>query len=155
MATRADIEQFLAQKRFLMVGVSRNPKDFTRALFREFVSRGYDVVPVNPNGGDEVDGVKCLKRIGEANPPADAALITTKPEPAGIAALECAEAGVKTIWMYRAAGKGAVNRQAAEQCRERGVRVIEGECPFMFLENPGFPHNFHAFCKKIFGSYPR
>jgi len=47
-STREDIEDFLAQKRLVMVGVSRNPKDFSRGLFRDLRRRGYDMVPVNP-----------------------------------------------------------------------------------------------------------
>jgi predicted CoA-binding protein len=31
-----------------MVGVSRNPKDFSPGLFRDLRRRGYDMVPVNP-----------------------------------------------------------------------------------------------------------
>ena len=44
MATLDEIRDFLSLKRIAVVGVSRNPKDFTRSLFREFVRRGYDVV---------------------------------------------------------------------------------------------------------------
>jgi len=33
------IQDFLAQKRFAFAGVSRQPKDFSRALFREFRAR--------------------------------------------------------------------------------------------------------------------
>ncbi len=42
------IEDFLAQKRIAMVGVSRHPKDFSADLFQELRRRGYDMVPVNP-----------------------------------------------------------------------------------------------------------
>jgi predicted CoA-binding protein len=42
------IEDFLAQKRISMIGVSRNPKDFSAALFEELRKRGYEVIPINP-----------------------------------------------------------------------------------------------------------
>jgi len=48
MTTLQDIQSFLDLKRLAVVGVSRNPTDFTRVLFREFRNRGYDAVPVNP-----------------------------------------------------------------------------------------------------------
>lgn len=48
MSSLARIREFLGQKRLAIVGVSRQPRDFSRALFREFCSRGYEVVPVNP-----------------------------------------------------------------------------------------------------------
>ena len=52
MTTHNLIKEFLAQKRFAMVGVSRSPKDFSRTLFSEFIKRGNDVVPVNPHATD-------------------------------------------------------------------------------------------------------
>ena len=40
-------------------------------------------------------------------------------------------------------------------CQSKGIRVIAGECPFMFLPNAGFPHSWHRFIKQAMGSYPR
>ena len=51
MASKQAIDSFLSCRRIAVVGVSRDPKDFSRAVFRAFVERGYDAVPVNPNGG--------------------------------------------------------------------------------------------------------
>lgn len=45
------IEDFLAEKRIAMVGISRDPANFSVKLFEELCRRGYDVVPVNPNTG--------------------------------------------------------------------------------------------------------
>jgi predicted CoA-binding protein len=154
MTAREDIDGFLARKRLLVVGVSRHPNDFTRVLFRELLKRGYDAVPVNP-AITEAEGVPCYPHAGEVSPPAEAALLLTRPEVTSRVARECADAGVQTLWMYRAGGAGAVDRDAASFCRSRGVRVIEGECPFMFLPKSGFPHQVHGFIKKLLGSYPR
>ena len=41
------IDDFLAQRRIAMVGISREPKNFSVMLFEELSRRGYDVVPVN------------------------------------------------------------------------------------------------------------
>ena len=46
-----NIRDFLAQKRFAFIGVSRQPKDFSRALFPRIPSRGYEPVPVHPEVG--------------------------------------------------------------------------------------------------------
>ena len=55
--TRAEIDKFLSNHRIALVGVSRNPQDFSRAVFRELTARGYDVVPVNPLSLAEVSGI--------------------------------------------------------------------------------------------------
>jgi len=70
------IEDFLAQKRIAMIGVSRNPKDFSSALFEELRKRGYDMVPVNPRVS-AVLGQPCYARVQDIQPPVDAALLMT------------------------------------------------------------------------------
>ena len=154
MTTRKTIDDFLGAKRLAVVGVSRNPKDFTRSLFRELRSRGYDVVPVHPDA-TEMDGVPAVARVSEVSPPADGALLLTRPQVTGEVVRQCQEAGIRRIWMYRAVGAGAVSLQAVEFCEKNGMSVVAGECPFMFLPGSGFPHNTHAFCKKLVGRYPK
>jgi uncharacterized protein len=68
---------------------------------------------------------------------------------------DCAEAGIRQIWMYRAGGSGAVSAKAVEYCRAKGIEVIPGECPFMFLPDAGGVHRFHRFLRKITGRFPR
>jgi uncharacterized protein len=154
MTTRKAIDDFLAVKRLAVVGVSRNPKDFTRSLFRELRSRGYDVVPVHPEAA-EIDGVPAVPSVSSVSPPAEGALLLTGPKVTGEVVRQCREAGIRRIWMYRAVGAGAVSAEAIEFCRAGGMSVVEGECPYMFLPGSGFPHNFHAFCRKLLGSYPK
>jgi uncharacterized protein len=154
MTSLHTIQDFLGAKRFAVVGVSRNPRDFTRGLFRELQSRGYDVVPVNPEA-QEVEGVPAFRSVEQVTPPVEAALLLTNSEVTGKIIEECARAGVRRVWMYRAAGAGAVNTEAVRFCESKGIDVVEGECPYMFLPQPGFPHNFHGFCRKVFGQMPR
>jgi predicted CoA-binding protein len=52
MAAKQAIDSFLSCRRIAVLGVSRNPRDFSRSVLRAFVERGYDAVPVNPNGGE-------------------------------------------------------------------------------------------------------
>jgi uncharacterized protein len=153
MQELSTIREFLALKRFAVVGVSRNPKDFTRSLFREFLKRGYDAVPVNPGAG-EVDGVRAVARVAEIAPAVDAALLLTKPAVTESVVKECHAAGIRLIWMYRAIGSGAVSPAAAAYCETNGIKLIRGECPFMFLPETALPHRFHALCKKLIGAYP-
>src|ERR1035437_3036281 len=108
MTTRKQIADFLSRKRLAVIGVSRNPKDFTRSLFRELVKREFDVVPVNP-AVTEVDGLRCYPHVQDINPPVEGALLLTKPAITEQVVRECDAAGVRSVWMYRAAGAGAVS----------------------------------------------
>ena len=153
-ASMETIEDFLAQKRIAMAGISRDPVSFSAKLFEELCRRGYDVVPVNPNA-EQVQVRRCFARLQDIQPPVEAALLMTSPEATEAVVNDCAEAGIRRVWMYRAGGKGAVNRQAVQFCRERGIQVVPGQCPFMFLPNTAGFHRFHGFVRKITGRYPR
>lgn len=147
------VQDFLGHKRFAMAGLSRNPKSFSAVLFKELCDRGYDVAPVNPNA-DEIGGRKCFARIQDIQPSVDAALLMTSPEATDSVVHDCAEAGVKSIWMYRATGRGAVSEHAVAFCQARGMQLIAGECPLMFLPDSGVIHHLHGFVRKITGRYP-
>ena len=148
------IVNFLAQKRMAMVGISREPRSFSVTLFEELCRRGYDVIPVNPNTPN-VMGRRCFARLQDIHPPVAAALLMTSPTVTESVVLDCAEAGVRLVWMYRAAGQGAVSQRAIAYCRDRGIQVIPGECPYMFLPATGPFHRIHGFVRKITGRYPR
>lgn len=148
MNSLSEIQDFLAQKRVAMVGVSRNPHEFSRMLFREFAQRGYDVVPVHP-GLEEVEGRHCFERAQKIQPPAEAALLLTAPATTEQVVEDCAAAGITRIWMYRACTK------AIQYCQSRGIELIAGECPLMFFPNARGIHRFHGLLKKITRTYPR
>jgi predicted CoA-binding protein len=153
MASKRAIDSFLSCRRIAVVGVSRDPKDFSRMVFRAFVERGYDAVPVNASGG-ELDGRPAARWVGEVQPPPEAALLLTPPAATGQVVRECADAGVKRVWMHRGAGQGAVSPEAVALCRERGIEVVDGECPFMFLPDTGWFHGVHRFFKRLGGRLP-
>ena len=148
------IEDFLAQKRIAMIGISRNPKGFSAVLFQELRKRGYEVIPVNPKA-TEVLGQPCFTRIQDIQPPVDTALLMTPANVTDAVVSDCAEAGIRRIWMYRAAGKGAVSPSAVAFCQQHGIQVVPGQCPFMFLPGAGGIHKFHGFVRKITGRYPK
>ena len=152
-ATLDAIETFLSVKRIAMVGLSRNPKDFSAMLFNELVRRGCEVIPVNPNA-PTVLGRPSFARVQDIQPPVEAALLMTSPDVTESVVVDCAQAGVRHIWMYSAGGNGAVSLNAVSFCAEHGIQVVPGECPFMFFPKNGF-HRIHGWVRRIAGSYPK
>jgi predicted CoA-binding protein len=137
-----------------MVGVSRNPKDFSASLFQELCRRGYDVVPVNPNA-PAVLGKTCFAHVQDIQPKVDAVLLMTTPTVTDTVVADCAVAGVSRVWMFRATGTGAISEKAIAFCQEHGILVIAGQCPFMFLPGGDAIHRFHGFFRKITRRYPK
>jgi len=153
-STRHDIEDFLARKRLAMVGVSRDPKDFSRGLFADLRQRGYDMVPVNPKL-DEVGGTRCFARLQDVTPPVAGVLVMTAPEKTEQVVHDADEAGISRVWLHRGVGTGAVSEAAVNYCHARGLHLVAGYCPYMFLPEAQFFHRIHGFCLKVLGKYPR
>ncbi|MBZ5583509.1 MAG: CoA-binding protein [Acidobacteriia bacterium] len=154
MTPLREINEFLGKKRLAVIGVSRNPKDFTRTLFRELLQRGYDAIPVNP-AVEEAEGVTCYPRVEDISPAVEGALLLTSPAVTEKVVEECAHAGIDAVWLYRAGGAGAVSPRALEFCQSQGMHTVNGECPFMFLPGAAWPHRLHGFCRKVVGRYPK
>jgi uncharacterized protein len=154
MSSMAAIQDFLSHKRLAMVGVSRQRMEFSRILYRELRSRGYDVVPVNPNAPD-IDGQKCFARVPDIEPPVDGALLMTPPHRTTAVIRECMAAGVTRIWVFSSVHNNVVEAEAATFCDAKGISLVPGECPMMFLPHTGFIHRAHGFVRKITGEYPR
>jgi predicted CoA-binding protein len=149
------IEDFLAQKRIAIAGISRDSATDSARLFEELIRRGYDVVPVNPNTA-QVQGRRCFARVQDIQPPVDAVLVMTPPEVTESIVNDCAATGIRRVWLYRgASGKGSVSAKALAVCDERGITVVPGQCPFMFLPHSAGVHRFHGLVRKIIGRYPQ
>ncbi len=149
MTAPEEVTEFLAQRRLAVVGVSRNPKDFTRGLFQELIRCGYDAVPVNPQAA-EIDGRPCSRRVQDIAPPVDGALLLTRPDVTAAVVRDCAEAGISRVWMHQGAGIGAVSPDGVAFCRARGMRVVAGYCPYMFLPRAAWFHRLHGWLRRRF-----
>jgi uncharacterized protein len=150
-----EIRDFLALRRIALVGTSRDPKDLSRVLFREMCARGYDMVPVNPAADGQLEDKKCFARVQDIQPPVEGALVMTSSRGTKQVVQDCAEAGIRSVWLHRGAGPGSVTPEEVEFCREHEIHVVEGLCPFMFLSHTQFVHRLHGLVLKLTGSYPR
>jgi predicted CoA-binding protein len=147
------IDSFLALKRIAFAGVSRESSHFSRLLMKEFRTRGYDVIPVNPYS-DQIDGMVCYPKVSAIRPAPEGVLVLTAAGLSASVVEDAARAGVKHLWLYRAVGSGSLSGEALGLATENGMDVVAGECPFMFFDKPGFPHNLHRVIKSITGSLP-
>jgi predicted CoA-binding protein len=147
------INEFLAVKRFAMVGVSRDEKEFSRKLYHELWRRGYDIVPVNPFVG-HIDGKPCLARVQDIRPPVTSALLMTSQSITDKVLRDCADAGITLVWIYGISGVKNVSQSALKICDETGMKVVSGYCPFMFFHGTAFFHRLHGFVLKLTRSYP-
>jgi predicted CoA-binding protein len=132
--------EFLASERIAVTGVSRTPKTHgSNNVYRRLRERGYQVFAVNPNTR-QVEGDRCYRDLASIPGGVDAVVIGTRPEIAEDTMRECAELGIKHVWMHRGPGAGSVSSAATGYGREHGITVIDGGCPLMFGPTADFGH---------------
>ena len=146
---------FLANKCVAVTGVSRHPKGHgSNAVYERLRGRGYDVFAVNPNA-DEVEGDRCYRELRSIPGGVDAVVIGTRPETAEKTMRECAELGIKQVWMHRGPGSGSVSQKAADYGRRQGIAVIDGGCPCMFDPTADLGHKAMRFVFTLTGNVPK
>ena len=131
---------FLSNQRVAVTGVSRTPETHgSNNVYRRLRDRGYEVFAVNPNA-DEVEGDPCYQDLKSIPGGVEAVVIGTRPEIAEDTMRECAELGIKHVWMHRGPGDGSVSDAATAYGREHGITVIDGGCPLMFAPTADLGH---------------
>lgn len=150
-----NIENFLAQKRIAVAGVSRNPDGaVANFIYRKLRDTGYEVFPINPNA-ESVEGDHCYADLKSIPQPVDGVFIATTPQAAEQIVRECAAAGVSRVWMHRSFGTGSVSDAAVKFCDENKITVIAGGCPMMFCQPVDFGHKCMRWILKWSGSLPK
>ena len=150
----AAAEEFLANKRIAVTGVSRNARDHgSSVVYQRLRPRGYEVFAVNPNA-DQVEGDKCYPDLKSIPDGVAAVVIGSKPQTAETKMRECVAIGIKHVWMRRGPGPGSVSPKAAAYGRTHGISVIPGGCPSMFGATSGGEHRAMRFFSRSLPRYP-
>src|SRR5262249_28089804 len=124
--------EFLADQRIAVTGVSRTPQTHgANNVYRRLRERGHQVFAVNPTSG-RVEGDRCYPALASIPGGVQAVVIGTRPQLAEATMRECAELGIKHVWMHRGPGAGSVSDAATGYGRAHGITVIDGGCPLMF-----------------------
>jgi uncharacterized protein len=139
---QAKVNDFLAQKRIAVAGVSRNNGHHPSGnlIYRRLKSTGHDVFAVNPNM-EIFDGDPCYRDLQSIPGGVDGVVIVTRPDLTDRIVHDCCAAGVRRVWMHGSLAKGpSVSPQAVEYCRQHDISVIAGACPMMYGDGIDFGH---------------
>ncbi|MDR3564961.1 MAG: CoA-binding protein [Negativicutes bacterium] len=114
------IEQAIGGKSWAVVGANNNHDKFGCKIFKYLERSGkYKVYPVNP-GLDEVQGQKCYASVKDLPEKPDAVNVVVPPRAGEQVLRDCAEAGIKTVWLQPGADTDAVVKMG----RQLGLDVI-------------------------------
>jgi len=143
------INEFLEPKQFAFIGLSRDPKKFSRGIFKELLTKGYDMYPVNPNM-DDVEGVRCYQDVSELPENVRHALFMTPKATTATAVENAINHGFTHFWIQQ----GAETKEAIEYAKQKNVKLIHGACIMMHANASGV-HKFHGVLSKLFGAFPK
>ena len=98
---------------------------------------------------DEIDGERCFRSVADLPPDVAGAIVMVSADRAAAAVQACIDQGICRIWLHKGAGPSSVSDEAVALCHDRGVSVIDGECPLMFVEPAAAVHRIHRFERKL------
>ncbi|MBL8212556.1 MAG: CoA-binding protein [Bryobacterales bacterium] len=148
------IQQFLANPRVAILGVSRNPNAYSQAVLSAFLKEEYQALPINPNATD-IEGIPCFHSVLDIKPAPAAAVLLVPEDQLAEATRDCLRAGVHHLWFRHKETPGSETTRAAAAARVNDANVISGECPLMFLPSAGWVHRAHGFLAQLVGQYPK
>ena len=151
------VQDFLAQKKIAIVGVSDKRDTGCNLSYKKFKEAGYKVYAVNPRISS-YEGDPCYPDLKSIPEKPDAVFMLTNPKVTDQIVQECVELQVKHVWMHcmmgtkpgLGEGMTSVSRSAVEMCKANGIAVIPGACPNQFLQ-PDFGHAMMRRMWKLFG----
>lgn len=152
----ASVQDFLAQKRIAVAGVSRDGRGHPAGnlIYHRLKSAGHAVFAVNPNMST-FEGDRCYPDLQSIPDGVDGVVIITSPETTARIVHDCDAAGVRRVWMHESLAKGSsVSPEAIEYCRAHGIDVIAGGCPMMYGENVDFGHTCMRWVLKLTHKLP-
>jgi hypothetical protein len=149
MTTLKQINDFIDSQPIALVGVSRNPKKFGYAVFKELKEKGMKLIPVNPEA-DQILGEKSFTSVSKLPDNVKSILIMTKKDKTAAVVREAKEKGIKQIWIQQSSD----SKEALDELNGSDISYISGQCILMHYK-PHSIHKFHGSIKKFFGSFPK
>jgi uncharacterized protein len=147
---------FLSLHNIAVAGVSRTKENAANLIYRKLRTEGYKVFAINPNA-TIVEGDTCYPNLTAIPLKPSGVVIVTKPEVTNRIVKECAELGIKNVWMHKGIDSktASVSEEAVKFCSEHGITVIPGGCPMMYINNTDLGHRFIRWMQNISGSLPK
>lgn len=112
-----------SSKTIAVVGISDNPMRPSYGVSEYMQSRGYRIIPVNPNE-TEVLGEKAYATLDDVPGPVDIVDVFRRSESVPEIVDAAIRVGAKGIWLQ----EGVVHEEAAARARAAGLEVVMDRC---------------------------
>lgn len=150
MASKAAVEDFMAQRSLAIVGVSRSGRKFGNMALKTLREKGYQVWPIHRHA-ETLEGEHCFPDLKSLPQPVQGVVISVPPAETEQVVREAAAAGIRRVWMQQ----GAESEAALRFCQENGLSAVHGECILMFAQPVHSVHRFHHWLWRVLGKLPQ
>ena len=117
-----------------MVGASDRPDRPSYGVMRFLLSKGYRVIPVNPQlAGGTIHGQPVLASLDEINEPIDIVDIFRNSAAAGTVIDAAIAAGAKAVWTQL----GVFNDEGVARAEAAGLKAVVNHCPAIEIPRLG------------------
>jgi predicted CoA-binding protein len=110
-------------RRIAIVGLSANPMRPSHFVAIYMLSKGYEIIPVNPRE-KQILGRTCYASVRDVPPPVEIVDIFRETSAVPSVVEDAIAAGAKVVWMQL----GIVHEEAAERARQAGLEVVMDRC---------------------------
>ena len=148
--SKKSIEKFLEPRKMAIAGVSRDPKKFGYAIYKELKTKGYQVFPINPHV-DQIEGEPCFHAVSALPLDIRNLLIITPKTQTMQVVKEALEKGIDNIWIQQTSEK----KEVLDYLKGKDINLVYKECIMMWIEPVTSIHKFHRRMKKFFGILPK
>ncbi len=151
MTHQERVQDFLAQKRIAVCGLSRTKDSGAGAVYLKLRDHGYQVFAVHPSA-EALHGDPCYPNLAAIPGGVDAVFIMNSPDLSEKIVDEAARLGIKRVWMHNnTLMPSSVSAAAVAHGRAANMNVIAVGCPMMFLD----PDIFHRCMRWMIGATGR
>ena len=151
MASKHQIDEFLAQKTLAIAGVSRSGKKFGNTILKDLTRLGYRLLPIHPEAAT-VGDVPAFPSFAALPEPVGGVIIVVPPAQAENVVREAAAHGIRRVWLQQ----GAESAKAIAFCREQGMNVVHGQCVLMYPKpTTSWFHSAHRWIWEVIGLTPK
>ncbi|MFS0839469.1 CoA-binding protein [Paenibacillus sp. 1P03SA] len=122
--SRDEIKTLLASAGpIAVVGLSDNPERVSHMVSAAMKSRGYEIIPVNPNA-EEILGGRSYPSLSDIPGNVDIVNVFRRSDQVVPIAEEAVRKGAKVLWLQQ----GVYNEEAAEIAKRGGLTVVMDRC---------------------------
>ncbi len=149
MTTQAAVSDFISQKAFAVVGVSRGGQKFGNMAYRELKAKGVKLYPIHPTA-ETLEGDRAYADFKSLPEKVGGVLIVVPPAQTEKVVRDAAASGIQRVWMQQ----GSESETAVRFCQENGISEVHGECILMFAGKHFF-HKPHRWVWGLLGKLPK